>query len=139
MRREPYCHARQTATTKTLRIHHTRPVRRRTVAHFSRFRTPLIPLHYCKNCVSLTLSKRREKFRGRRRGALERSQIGVDRTVPGPCQGYRLTRSANRIAERADQLPDDAPQVPRERPCIPARFDHDGQQAPSPAGLSYPP
>src|SRR6266404_4929232 len=96
-------------------------------------------LQVCKYCVSLNGSKRRGKFRGRRRGALERSQGSVDRTVPSSYQGYGLTRSADRASERADQLPDDAPQVPRKRPRIPPRVDHDGKQTSAFAGLSEPP
>src|SRR5713226_10136788 len=86
-----------------------------------------ISLHFQVSCVSLNESKRRGKFRGRRRGALERSQIGVDRTIPGPCERYGLTRSANRPSERADQLPDDASQVPCKGPRIAPRIDYDGQ------------
>src|ERR1700722_3457697 len=80
---------------------------------------------------------RAEKWVGRR-GRLERSEVNVDRAVPGARKRYRLTRSANCIIERTDQLPDLAPEGAPQGPRITARADHDGQQAPPSVGLSQP-
>src|SRR5271156_892163 len=75
--------------------------------------------------IVLALVSRREKKKigKRRRRALERNEISVDRTIPGPCEGYGLAGSADCAFERADQLSDVASQVPREGPCLTARSE----------------
>src|SRR5271156_1666027 len=98
----------------------------------------LVTVLYTFVRIVLALVSRREKKKSgkRRRRALERNEISVDRTIPGPCERHGLAGSANCAFERADQLSDIASQVPREGPCLTARLDHDGEQAAAFAGLS---
>src|SRR5258708_31285062 len=89
------------SATRKANFHSTAPVGTQSRA------TPFldISLHFQVSCVSLNESKRRGKFRGRRRAALERSQIGVDRAIPGPCERKWLTRGPTSPSVRTELLP----------------------------------
>jgi len=90
------------------------------------FFTSLLPLCYAFWRRREHEQRRAGHDRGRRK-RLERSQVSVDRTIPGSCQGHRLAGSSDRLVERAHQLPDHSSQVSRQGPCFAARLDHDGQ------------